>query len=139
MLSKLSIKLNFTRASGDSISFSGTLPVKAGFNPANQKVVIDVGGAQESAVLDAKGRSATFKLGLKSKKGGIVDQIAKYSVKLSKRDFAAAFADEGLTSGVETITTSITVRIIFDGAQYERIETVTYKSRAGGAGSATSN
>ena len=139
--SKLSIKLNFAKPTSDSISFSGTLPIAAGFNPANKTAIIDVGGVVKSVTLDPKGKSPkgnnSFKLTIKATKGVVAAQTAKYGVKLSKGDFAAALADEGLTNADATkANKSVVVRLIFGGVIYEHAQTVIYSAKESKTGSA---
>ena len=135
--SKLLIKLNFAKADSDSISFGGTLPIADGFNPAGKTVTVDVGGAVSAIKLDDKGKSSAFKLTLKSKRGVVSAQTAKFSVKLAKGNFATSLTDEGLVNGnVRGVNASVVVRVVFNGGIYQTTQAVTYTAKAGKSGSA---
>jgi len=141
--SKLTIGLNFSKPASDSISFGGTLPIAAGFSSANKTAIIDVGGVVKSVTLDAKGKSPkgnnSFKLTIKATKGVVAAQTAKYGVKLSKGDFAAALSDEGITNAnASGVSTTVVVRIVFGGAIYQHTQAVIYSAKAGKTGSAKS-
>src|SRR5262249_3547832 len=55
VVKKLLIRLKFTRQNSDSMKVEGTLATPAGFAPAGQKVVLDIGGIDRAFVLNSKG------------------------------------------------------------------------------------
>jgi hypothetical protein len=135
---KLMIKLNFAKGGNDSIFFSGTLPIPAGFHVGNQNVTFDVGGAIKGIKLDAKGRSTVFKLSVKSKNGIVPAQTAKYSVKLSKDDFAAELADDDfVNANVASAPVRIIVRVILGGIIYQHAVSAVYTAKEKKSGHAS--
>ncbi|MCY3021676.1 MAG: hypothetical protein NTW87_21910 [Planctomycetota bacterium] len=138
ILTKMSAKLNFTgRVDGDSISLSGTLPVPANFVVANQQVILDVGGVMRTFTLDLKGRSTpkgvdTFQIRVKSTKGTVLAQTAKFTAKLTKSTFSSKLADEGLvgTADAKGVTRTVPVIIIFNQALYEVDRVQLYYAKA---------
>jgi hypothetical protein len=140
--SKLKIALNFSKSASDSLSFAGTLPIAAAFSPQGKTAIIDVGGIIKSVTLDAKGKApkgtTAFSVGIKSNKGVVAAQTAKYSVKLSKGAFAASLADEGLTdTTVKGASATVLVRIVFGGVIYQDTQSLAYTAKAGSKGSAS--
>ena len=91
---KIAIKLNFAKSNSDSIGFSGTLAVPAGFKLTGAKVSFDISGIAQSFTLDAKGGSktgGTFKLSVKASKGAVAAQTAKFAMQ-TKGSFATSLA-----------------------------------------------
>lgn len=113
-VSKIAIKMNFVKANIDSIQLAGTVDLPAGFVPATT-VIVDIGGIAKQFALDAKGNSPkgdnTFKLGVKSKKGVVAAQTAKYTVSYKKGAFAGPLLDEGLTSTAPVKNAKATVAL----------------------------
>lgn len=133
---KVQIKLNFAKP-GDSISASGTLPVADGFVFTGQQVITNVGGVVKVFTLDAKGKSAastTQKFSLSKPKLG----VSKFSLKLSKGTFAAAFADESLTGNldVKKESRSTRVTIYFNQVTYTKTQSLEYTAKKAKTGSA---
>jgi hypothetical protein len=60
-ISKLQAKVNFTKLDGDSCSFSASLDLGGGFDPAGQQLRVDFAGAAFWMTLDEKGRGASPK------------------------------------------------------------------------------
>ncbi|HEY3320946.1 MAG TPA: PKD domain-containing protein [Planctomycetota bacterium] len=138
-ISKLVIKLNFVRAGNDGISFSGTLPFAAGFNPAGQAVVIDISGVDAKFVLAGRGTSArsakgSLKLQFKSAKGVTLAQQAKFSVALSRGNFADKLAPFGLTDSAFNAPVNIDVQVLFNGALYQTTAALKYNATNGRSG-----
>src|SRR5207247_10545029 len=138
---KVAIKLNFSKPGNDSIGFSGSLPVAAGFTSAGQKVVTDVGGVVKAFTLDAKGGAKagndSFKIAIKAAKGVVADQTSKFAVKMSKGSFTTALADEGLTgdADVKSQPREIVFTVLFDGMVFQVHKTVSYTAKTGKTGS----
>lgn len=139
---KMAIKLNFGKSLSDSVQISGTLPIPANFIALNQQVVADVGGVLQSFFLNEKGSSPTgkgitniFKLRIKSKKGVVAEQLGKYTLKLSKGDFAGILADEGLVSqDLSAIPVSVPVIVIFNTQMFQVTPSQMYYAKAGKTG-----
>ena len=76
-----SLKLNFAKASLDTIQLSGTVPLPMNFSPANKKIVVAIGSLRVESELDARGGSANKSLTLrgKLKNGLFVDTPAKFT------------------------------------------------------------
>jgi uncharacterized repeat protein (TIGR01451 family) len=134
-LVKPSIKLNFAKAGGDAIKFSGTVDVPAGFAPEGKSIFLDVGGVAKAFVLDAKGRakagSDSVKLSIKAKKGIVAAQTAKFSVSLSKGNFAPQLADEQLTgiADLKGVQRSVVFTFLFNNTVLKTTANLRYTSR----------
>jgi hypothetical protein len=118
-VTKMGIKLNFARTGSDMITVSGTLPVSGGFKVAEQRVVVDVGGVIKNFTLTARGEAVagndSVKLRIKVNKGEVLAQNARFTVKMSRGDFATALADEGLANrDIAPVSQTIPVIILFD-------------------------
>jgi hypothetical protein len=140
-VSKLKIKLNFAKPLKDSISVSGLIPVPAGFSVAGKELVISVGGTTKTVTLDAKGKSKvgfdTVKLTVKSKKGVVAAQDAKFKFTFKKGNFAVDLADEGLVnSTVFDVPVDVLVSLQFNGELRQNLVPLTYKAKTGKTGSA---
>jgi hypothetical protein len=140
---KLSVKLNFAKTLGDSISISGSLPFSG--NATGQQVLVDVGGvggvlarfSLDKTGKDKKGTSrpsgGTNSFSLQSSKG----TTAKYTVTLSKNTFATFLAASGLTSIDATKqTVMLQVNIYFNNVNFQVIKTLSYSAKKGKSGSA---
>jgi hypothetical protein len=72
-ITKETAKLNFAKTNSDSCTLTCTLTLEPGFSVTNKAVTVDIGGAQASFTLDAKGRGTsppnTCKLSYKKKTG----------------------------------------------------------------------
>jgi len=139
-ITKVSVKLNFTKAGADQISFSGTI---SNFTDANfaalsgQKAVINFGGVTKSVTLTSKGSSDKKLDKLNSVSiSKPKNSISKLSVKLSKGDFDTALTDEGLGDSADSPSKaprSVIVRVLVLGKRYEETQAllVTIKSKKG--------
>ncbi len=67
---KLQATVNFAKLSNDTCSVTGTLDL-GGVDPANQMLVLDIGGAQQMFQLDSKGRGIAVILDNKQRRGGV--------------------------------------------------------------------
>jgi hypothetical protein len=124
-LAKLLIKLIFSKTGNDGIMLQGTLPVPAGFKVAGQKVGIMVDGVVQVVTLDAKGHSPKgnnfFSISIKSTKGVVAAQTAKFTAKLSKGSFASLLTDAGLTNAtVKNKPVTVPVWFIFNNTVYQK-------------------
>jgi hypothetical protein len=144
---KLTISLNFAKPAADVIALSGTLPVPDGFTAAGAQVVVDVGGVVKSFTLDAKGRakvgSDEVSISVKRKRGVVVAQDARLSVRFAKGTFAPQLQDEGLVDPLANGAplgskfegpVSIGLRVDVNGAVYEKTQPQTYTAKAGKTG-----
>ena len=131
---KMGIGVNFAKSGTDTMTISGTLLVPAGFVALNKTVVIVIGGVGRTFTLDAKGKSkalpnGTLKLTFNARK--IANpQFGKYMFKLSKADFKANVADEGITNRT-TKNEGLTVRttIFFNAQMYDKFQPQIYTSK----------
>lgn len=138
---KLNIRLNFQRIGMDTISFMGTLPVPAGFDPTGKKVAVDVSGVGAGFTLDKRGNSQrgssnSFKLQIRSQRGVVGAQTSKYTVKLNRGYFAGTLAALGLTPNATQTNVALTVSVVFNGGIYQTQRNVTFVSRNGKTGMA---
>jgi len=132
-ISSFRLKLNFAKPGTDSITFRGTLNVPNGFSVGGQKIMLSVGGVNRLFALNAKGASPKandmFKVSIKSKAGKVPAQAAKYQVKFSNGDFAAALSDEELNgTTVKGATRTIAVRAIFNNTYLQKMQTLRYSA-----------
>jgi hypothetical protein len=140
-VSKLGIKLNFAKSSADSIGLKGTLAVPADFAVAGATLEVSIGGVVKTFTLDAKGKAQVgddkAQLTVKAKKGVVLAQDAKLSVKFSKGSFVAALADEGLVDAtVKDIAVTMPVEIKLNDTMYALAQAQTYTAKAGKTGKA---
>jgi hypothetical protein len=123
-LSKMAIKLNPTPDS-DALSLSGSVLISEGMTLAGQQVVANVGGVVKTFTLDEKGATPkgndNFKLKVKKGKDGTPLQVATFTVTCLKGNFAAALADEGVSTGAAKGTkATVPVTVIFDGISFQK-------------------
>jgi hypothetical protein len=140
-VSKLAVKLNFAKPLHDSIGLKGTLAVPDGFAVAGATLDVSIGGVVRTFTLDAKGKAevGTDKahLAVKAKKGVVLAQDAKLSIKFSKGSFASSLSDEGLVNAtVADVAVSVPVEIKLNDTMYAKTQPQTYTAKAGKTGSA---
>ncbi len=142
-LSKASIKLNFAKGGSDTIGFSGTLNVPAGFVLSGAKVSVDVSGVARNFALDGKGSAkladgSVFKLSAKATKGKVAAQTAKFSATLPKGTFAATLAPTGLVGSADAKGKSVKVAftVVFNQLLLQKIQTMSFSAKKGKTGSA---
>ena len=135
---KLKVSLNFAKPDADSIALKGMIGIPAGFSPLGQTVSFSVGGTTDSLVLDAKGKATSgttsFKLKIKSKKGVVAAQDARFSLARKKGSFGASLADEGL---IDATLSNLPVEIgvlLSAGKLYHALVTQTYTATQGKSG-----
>ena len=139
-IKKASIKLNFVKKGSDSISFSGTVAVPAGFNSNGAKTFFFAGGVVKTLTLTAKGGGVSggdsVKVSFKSKKGVVQSTpTAKYSVNFKKGTFAATLAGAGLTNiNAKAAPVSVPFTFIFNNVVYQKTQTMHYTARKGKMG-----
>ena len=90
--------LDFRRRRRDVISLSCKMQLPAGFDVARRFVQFHVGGVERTFRLNSRGRAST-KDGTVALTYQKASKLWSLSVKLARGDYAAAWADEGLTNG----------------------------------------
>ncbi len=123
-VSKLNVKLDFSKHGNDSIGLSGLILIPDGFKVSGQMFVVDIGGVVKSFTLDAKGSAtsggSSIKVPVKSGKAGTPLQISKYSAKFSKGTFADTLASAGLVNATTTAKLNVLVTVIFNGQVWQK-------------------
>jgi hypothetical protein len=152
-VTKLSVKLNFAKTSGnDQIMLSGLLPIPSGFAADSQTVLLDVGGVVKIFTLNSKGigapasgypaiTSATndhFSLKFKSQNGKVPAQTGVFTAQFNKGTFAGDLADEGLLGNMSLKGDArmIPVIVMFNAQMYEELPVTQYTATANKTGSA---
>ena len=140
---KPSIALNFAKPNSDSIKFSGTLDVPAGFAGSGKHFYVVVGDLLKKFTLDGKNSAKTadgsVKLSIKASKGVVAQQTGKYSVALSKGSFAVQLAPSGLTGDADITTPasrSVPFAIFFNNKTFQKTQTMLYTAKKGKSGKA---
>jgi hypothetical protein len=133
--------LNFAIARKDAIAFSGSVNVPAGFNAIGAKVYFDAGGVAKVLILTKNGSAKlggdSARVSIKSRKGVVAAQVAKYTVKFGSGTFATILAAEGLTSRtVRKAPVSMTFTFIFNNIVYQTTRSMSYTSKLGKTGTA---
>lgn len=144
---KMSIKLNFAKQNSDIFSLSGTLAIPTGFNVNGAKIGISAGDLVEVFTLGSSGKAKTsigaVIVSIKSTKGSVAAQTAKYAIKLNKVSLAAALLSSGLvndnvTNKAVTISGSVVLsqadRLV--GIVEQGTVSLHYTARKGKSGSA---
>jgi hypothetical protein len=134
-VSGLSVKLNFTRQSNDTITISGQLPVTKGFKAAGSVLALDVAGVSKTFMLTKSGSGKTgtssVRVRIKSSKGVVADQNAPFSIVIKSGDYAA-LAAVGLTNANHAAEhSSLPIMLVFNQALYEATVPVTVNGTAG--------
>jgi len=139
---KIAVKLNPTRSGTDSISFSGTLSIPAGFVSQGKNVVLDVGGVIRKFTLDTKGSAKNgndnLKIAIHSSTGVVSGRTSAYMVNLKKGSFSAALSvNAGLADGdFKTVQKTVVVSLLFNNADFQKVQAVTYSAKKGKSGAA---
>lgn len=140
MVSKCSLSLNFATRAADRMAVSGELPVRKGFDAANQLIFVDVGGVVRTFQLDRKGRSREFNqqflLKFNSRTAKLSAQNAKFQIKIGPGAFASFLSDEGFTqnAGSKPVAREVLVTLLFDGMQFQKRQQQHYSVRSGRIG-----
>src|SRR5579862_660076 len=140
-ISSASIKLNFGKTGNDSITFSGTLAVPAGFSANGQKVAFDVRGVDNALTLTTKGNAVSgedsVKIAIKSTKGKVLAQTSKYSVTFKNGSFAAMLAAAGLTNAdAKGTPVMVPFTFLFNNTIYQKTQSMSYTAKKGKSGAA---
>ena len=140
-VSKAALELHFAKPGKDTVAFSGSVNIPAGFVASGQQVVVDVGGVAHAFKLDAKGAAkdnfGTFKLNVKSSKGTVAAQSAKYSATFKNGMFAATLADSGLTNAdAKDLPVTVVFSTVLNQTIYQSRVTLKYSAMRGKSGSA---
>jgi PKD repeat protein len=144
---KMSIKLNFAKQASDRLSLSGTLPIPARFNVNSAKIGLSAGDLVEVFTLSSKGKaksgSNSASVSIKSTKGKVAAQTAKYAIKLNKDNLAADLLASGLVNDNATnkaVTISVGVVLSLanrsEGIVEEGTVPLHYTARKGKTGAA---
>jgi hypothetical protein len=132
-ISKLSIKLNFTRTGSDSLTLAALLPVPSGFSVSGQKIVVDVGGCVYPFELDGKGRHSgrfeTARLSIRSAHGNVPQQDGKFTMTLTGHSLCNALRDEGLTNDNVGDSRIVPVIILFNQQMFRVDQKESYRVR----------
>ncbi len=140
---KASVSLNFAKPGRDKITVQGTIDLPPGFDPKDQKVMIDVGGVQQLFTMTSKGTAKTGKdrmtLKRKLKKKVFLGGAVKITFKLSG-DFVSRLADDGFTN----VTTPkagtkvpVVMGLVVANQPYEAIPELLYKAKEKKTGKAS--
>lgn len=142
-VTKMAIKLTFSKANSDGISLKATLPLPSGFQPAGKTLLVDVGGAVTDFVLEAnykatQGKSGKAKSSLRvARSHGVPTNEAVLTFTLSKGSIASQLTDEGLDDTTVTkVARTVGVTVTLDGASSSAFVPVLYTAKQGKSGSA---
>jgi PKD repeat protein len=124
---KLAVGLNFSKANHDSIALAGTLALPSDFPFAGQKVIVDVGGAILTFILDANAKSQPKLFTLK------IDprfRTFRFTMK-TKGSFGTPLSDHGLANITSSHMVDVPVTMIFANEIYRTTFRLSYRSKAG--------
>jgi len=137
-VTKLQIKLNFSKTNKDAIRATTTVSLPSGFAAAGATVGISVAGYAEQLVLDAKGKgkSALSSLAVKvSKKTGPYVQYALKNADLETRLASLGLLDATIAKPGKTFL--IPVAVAIGGEVHFATVNVVYKAKQGKSGKAS--
>jgi len=141
-ITKVSVKLNFTAGSKDTLQLSGTIPVAKFFKPASKKVTVLIGSFRKDFTLNAKGQgtAGASKLQIKGKmkKGVFKATPAKFTLTVKGEPLLAALQEFGFantTTAKAGEQLEMSVIIMVDTLGYEASQNVLYKATTGKNGS----
>jgi PKD repeat protein len=141
-LQKASIKFNFAKSSGgDSMSFTGTLPLAKGFTPSGKTLTVKTGTYLSSFTLLGKGSGVaghdSIKLTGKLKNGAFTTTPVKFVYTVKSSTVFSSLSSLGFTNA-DTAGTSISVPVtlVIDGTTYAGTISVNYKATGNRNGSA---
>ncbi|MEI6233908.1 MAG: PKD domain-containing protein [Planctomycetota bacterium] len=137
VVKSLKTRLNFIASSLDTISLSGTLPIPNGFTVTGAKVIVDVSGVPRIFALTSRGKSTGgFTLNVKSSKGVVLAQDAKFSMSLTRGFFSTTLASSGLKNQtIKNKPVTLTASILFNGSFYQAQKAQLYTAVIGRFGS----
>jgi streptogramin lyase len=135
-ITKETAKLNFVKTNSDSCTLTGALTLEPGFSVTNKAVTVDIGGAQASFTLDAKGRSTsppnTCKLSYKKNTGPWM-----FTATLKNGSWATPWKTYGLTNAtISGVSVTLPVVLEIGGETFVGEKPLLYKAKAGKSGSA---
>jgi hypothetical protein len=138
---KETAKLNFAKTNADSCAFTGTLALETGLSLTNAAVTVEVGGADASFTLDAKGKgrgvstNGTCKLSYKKK-----TKLWTFTAKLKSGSWATQWETYGLSNVTTTakagVPVTLPVTLVIGDEGFYGEKTLHYKAKAGKSGSA---
>jgi len=134
---KETAKLNFAKTNSDTCALTGTLTPESGFNITNAAVTVEVGGADASFTLDAKGKgrgvstNGTCKLSYKKKTGAWT-----FTAKLKNGSWASQWGAYGLTNATTNSTVMLPATLVIGDEGFCGEKAMLYKAKAGKFGSA---
>jgi len=131
---QLGIKLFFNLQIEDEITLSGTVPTPTGWNPAGQKVVVDVGGNARVFTLNSKGAAKQPNpsntgmdwIKTSNKKGKLV-----FSMSWDDGGFAANLNAAGLVKAQVSTRPIVIVSVLLNKTLYQNPLTIRYVNRTG--------
>ena len=136
-ITKETAKLNFAKTNSDSCALTATLDLDASYNLTNLLVSLDIGGADTSFTLDAKGKGhgvgdyGTCKLSYKKKTGPWT-----FTAKLKNGSWATQWETYGLTNATTNSTVTLPVVMQIGDEMFAGEKAILYKAKAGKSGSA---
>jgi len=131
-------KLNFTKLNGDSCRLTGTLDLGDGFSVTNKLITLDVGGAQVSFTLDAKGKGrgvssfGSCKLKQNKKTG-----LWSFSATMKKGSWQDTWSSSGLVNATirpPGVPVQLRVILVIDDQAFTADAAPTYTAKAGRSG-----
>ncbi len=134
------VKLNFLRSGSDSIMAMGTINLPANIQLGSQKVIVDVGGVEDSFTLSSRGKGigskGQFMLQARAQQGSIAAQSAKFTMKFSRGDFVKSLNAAGFVNDDVTTTVNLKIQVLFNSSILSASQGLLYKARAGRNGMA---
>ena len=133
-LSKLGIKLNFSRQGNDSIQLQGTLPFPEALVLKDQKLIVEIAGVAQVFTLNEKGISKSGTASVKVSKKKKAD--ATFTLKLLKGSFASTLEAAGLSNADEkNAVVNIPITLLFNNTKYAVEKEQKYSAKKGKTGS----
>jgi uncharacterized repeat protein (TIGR03803 family) len=139
-VTKLQVKVNLNpaKSNADNCKLTGTLALEPGFSVTNKAVTVDIGGAQVSFTLNAKGRGTsaphTCKLSYNKK-----TKLWTFTATLKKGSWATPWSAHGLanvTTPKSGVTVTLPVMLVIGDEVFADEKSLLYKATAGRSGSA---
>ena len=138
-LTRAAIKLNFARTAGsDTIQFSGSVSIPAGFNPDGAKVYFDVGGVAKSFTLNAKGMAKdgndAVKFAIKAKQGS----VAQFTAAFTKGTFINQLGSATglIDTTVKNSPVPVKFTVVIGGGVFQKSQSLSYSATFGKMGAA---
>jgi PKD repeat protein len=136
-IAKAALKLNFAFTNMDMLALSGTIPVKAGFSPANATVNVVIGSLNKTVTLNSKGKggnkNCSFNLaGLSSKTQQAQFAFAATDISLLPLLLELGFADTNASKA----PIAMPVFLSLNGSCYLDTVTMLYTAKKSKGGTA---